>query len=342
MEQAPSEQHMEVGEPSSSLPPHLSEMGQGNYETSEGVQQQQEQSENITTEEIDDSAEVIHDDPTEPRPNALLLRGVESLDTRAIKYYVDAYVKPGYSFANRDLFAMFNYKLEWVNDESINIVFISGEQAPEGAQEALKRLTDDSVDLDSLTPTDERSAKPFQKEKDDKESNETADTGFVLAAPQPDDFRLTVRQSFYGDRKVKNARIYSRYYLMHGQPDKAERLPVAKDRMHGKRFGYHDYSKDLITGEEPEPELLTRDEEGHGILSGIRDSRHEIGVRRRNRGRGRGRERFRRYGDDRYRSSRDDGEYRREKADQDDLFPDFFKRKEEDREREQSPSRMDE
>ena len=33
---------------------------------------------------------------------------------------------------------------------------------------------------------------------------------------------LIIRQSFQSDRKVKNAREYSRYYLIHGEPERTK------------------------------------------------------------------------------------------------------------------------
>ncbi|GME76659.1 unnamed protein product [Ambrosiozyma monospora] len=66
-----------------------------------------------------------------------------------------------------------------------------------------------------------------------------------------DSVHLVIRQSFYGDRKVKNAKVYSKYYLIHGEPGREQRLPGANTRHR------HDYdrgaakptTKDLITGE---------------------------------------------------------------------------------------------
>ncbi|VEU22024.1 DEKNAAC103002 [Brettanomyces naardenensis] len=318
------------------LPPHLQ------YQQPEGTEQtelpeQSELPEQGTLPEqstLPEQTEPPEQDPTEPRPNALYLRGVESLDTRAIKGYVDSYIKPDYTFAEREKYAKFNYKLEWVNDDSINIVFLAGEDAPEGAQTALRLLTDESADIETLEPTAERTARPYLKEATNEEATATI-------APQPEHIDLTIRQSFYGDRKVKNARIYSRYYLLHGEPDRTERAPAARDRMRGKSFGYHDYSRDLITGEEHEPELIS----GGGERTSYRDvyepsndrwdhDRYRDTYRPEG---GRSRRRGRR-GANKYRSSRDD-DGRRRKADEDDLFPDFFKRKEDNRDREESPSR---
>lgn len=398
-----SEQQAANEAPSTGLPPHL-QVQDGQQSADIGMQGtgEAEETENLQ----------------EPRPNALLLKGVNSLDTRAIKYYIDHYVRPDYSFNNRDKYARFAYRLEWVNDESVNVVFISRDEGEQGAQEALQILTDESIEQpETLSATDERVAKPFVREKGAKE-----ETGEDTA----DNVQLTVRQSLKGDRKVKNARIYSRYYLMHGEPDRAERMPAARERR-ARGNGYEprlagEHAEDLITGEKvAEEELLGdragsfrpvpargddreddlfsyrgrggrddeyraengdyrngdeygdyrddrgnyrdrgdyRDDRGYrneyrddygrrdaGYRdNGFRDTwrpsdeRSSRGERRRRRRRGRGRDR----GDlfDAYRTSRDEDHSRRSRADEEDLFPNFFKRKQEQtqRDREESPSR---
>jgi len=364
------------------LPPHLQ------------VQQQQDGGD-IGVIETNDVKEA--ENPEEPRLNALLLKGVNSLDTRAIKYYIDHYVRPDYSFKNKEKYAKFNYKLEWVNDESVNIVFTSREEADEGAQEALQILTDESIEQsEALSTTDERVAKPFVREadegkKNDKEGDDEMDDDAANSV------QLSIRQSLKGDRKVKNARVYSRYYLLHGEPDRAERMPGARERR-GRGYSYEPRGasgrgEDLITGEKlGDEELLGdrvksfrpiaaqadvyrpgRDDRGDDLFSdrerrdryrdvddmdvdyrdrrygddrsrdrGYRDDRgyredrfrdtwrpsderESRSERRRRRRRERGRER----GDlfDPYRTSRDEERSRRDKADEEDLFPDFFKNK---------------
>lgn len=267
------------------LPPHLQEEATDTpvEPTTEAVaaDESMDTEEPAATTEPEAPAEPL---PEDPRPDTLYLEGVDELNTKGIKEYVDSYVRPNYSFSTRDEYAKVNYKLEWVNDSGINIVFISGEDAPEGAQEALRLLSANEVDVDSINPLEERPAQPITKQDGD-----------IL--------NLTIRQAKYADRKVKNARIYSRYYLLHGEPDRAERLPGARERRRGRRNNrsYREREVDLVTGER-EPDIPTE------------PSRYQERPRRDKR--------------------------RRDRSDEADLFPDFLKRKQEDRERERSPSRM--
>ncbi|EIF47746.1 hypothetical protein AWRI1499_2355 [Brettanomyces bruxellensis AWRI1499] len=207
---------------------------------------------------------------------------------------------------------------------------------------------------------------------------------------------------------------------MHGEPDRAERMPAARERR-ARWNGYEprlagEHAEDLITGEKVAEEELLGDRAGSfrpvpargddreddlfsyrgrrgrdveyraengdyrngDEYGGYRDNRGDYrddrgyrneyrddydrrdagyrdngfrdtwrpsderssrGERRRRRRRGRGRDR----GDlfDAYRTSRDEDHSRRNRADEEDLFPDFFKRKQEQtqRDREESPSR---
>ncbi|GME85820.1 unnamed protein product [Ambrosiozyma monospora] len=207
----------------SNLPPHLQgqpegiDQIQGNdlYQQQSHLQDQQQQRE-----------QDLLQDPTvnDPRPNALLLKGVDSLDTKAIKLYIDSILKPDYDFNDREKYAKFNYKLEWVNDESINIVF----DQPDGALEALQLLSfveptpeqqdqnqaniglqsvqepEEKQEPNLIKPslnipnTQERAAQPYKKVRMPNEEKSTQDS-----------VHLVIRQSFYGDRKVKNAKVYS-------------------------------------------------------------------------------------------------------------------------------------
>lgn len=94
--------------------------------------------------------------PNGPLANKLHLRGVDDLSTNEIKSYLDQHVKPGYSFAKRDQFLHLVYRLEWINDSELNVVFTNEDQklAHWGATEALKRLEkkEDGV-LDSGDPS---------------------------------------------------------------------------------------------------------------------------------------------------------------------------------------------
>ncbi|GMG36566.1 unnamed protein product [Ambrosiozyma monospora] len=256
----------EVGQ-QSNLPPHLQGQSEsidqmhGNddlYQQQSLLQEQQREQDLLQDPTVNDL--------DEPRPNALLLKGVDNLDTKAIKLYVDSILKPDYDFNDREKYAKFNYKLEWINDESINIVF----DQPDGALEALQLLSfvettpeqqdknqanvdpqsvqelQEKQELKLITPllnipsTQERAAQPYKK------------VGMATEEkPTQDNVHLVIRQSFYGDRKVKNAKVYSKYYLIHGEPGREQRLPGAntRHRRDYDRGAARPNTKDLITGE---------------------------------------------------------------------------------------------
>lgn len=312
------------------LPPHL----QGQVVDNGTIEGEDEQMNVDESEPVSEAAP----NPEDPRPNALLLLGVNTLNTKEIKWYIDHYIRPDYSFQTRDKYTQFSYKLEWVNDNSLNIVFTSKEKGAEGAQEALKLLTDESIDADSIPSTQERIARTFVRGEDDEQANNDNSNN-----PEPEQIIMSVRQSLYGDKKVKNARVYSRYYLLHGEPERTERMPAARNRYRGRRYGYRAHGKDLITGEEL-AEPPRRDSREYSPRRGGDDREDDLFAGRNfrdvwrpeddNRGRRGGRRSRRRrrgrYDEDDlyYRSSRDDERdiARRRQADKEDLFPDFFKK----------------
>ncbi|KAH3682736.1 hypothetical protein WICPIJ_006296, partial [Wickerhamomyces pijperi] len=65
---------------SAELPPHLVQLGHTEPEPA--------------SEPLNTSNEPDEHDPSEPRPGCLLLLGVDELDTRAIKLYIDSFLKP--------------------------------------------------------------------------------------------------------------------------------------------------------------------------------------------------------------------------------------------------------
>ncbi|KAH3666467.1 hypothetical protein OGAPHI_003463 [Ogataea philodendri] len=274
---------------SAELPPHLVQLGHTEPEPA--------------SEPLNTSNEPDEHDPSEPRPGCLLLLGVDELDTRAIKLYIDSFLKPDLKFENREEYAKFNYTLEWVNDKSINIVF----EQPESALEALKLLSEVS---EGLNPEQERTAMEYIS--DDPNFNDQ-------------NVRLSIRQSYYGDRKVKGARNQSRYYLIHGEPEPGQRQRSYRNRRGGPRNGGRSRGPDLITGEDTGPIEEEQDYSRRLEVSGHWDqsrSRRPPRGPRRERGRGKYRER------ERPRAGNRD--------DEGDLFPDFLKN------RDRSPARMEE
>lgn len=111
------------------------------------------------------------------REDTLHLRGVDNLSTRLVKEYLERYV------ADRD------FKIEWINDSSLNIIF----DTPDEASESLVALTKEYEEK-SLEPTVERAARIYDK-----------------TMPEID---LTIRIANTDDKKLKNASAYSRFYLI--------------------------------------------------------------------------------------------------------------------------------
>lgn len=147
---------------------------------------------------------LIEEDPSAPNPHGLFFKGVDDLSTRDVKLYIDSYIKPDERFNNREEYAKFDYKLQWINDTSINAIFVSDE----GALEALKILS--TVPVEEISNSVERPSQPFSDAVKEQIKKDT------------EGVQLYVRQSLNGDKKVKGARNYSRYYLLHGEPDSTD------------------------------------------------------------------------------------------------------------------------
>lgn len=113
------------------------------------------------------------------------------------------------AFVN-DNFPDAEVRVEWIDDTSANIVFKSKEAAREG----VTRLSMQPVSVQEVlaNPQTERTAKAL--------------------ASRPSSM-LTVRIAQVGDKKKKNARDASRYYLMHPEEDPTERM--RKEFANGRR-----------------------------------------------------------------------------------------------------------
>ncbi|ODQ44682.1 hypothetical protein PICMEDRAFT_175240 [Pichia membranifaciens NRRL Y-2026] len=308
----------------------------------------------------------------EPILTSLHLTGVDDLSTQQIKKYLDYHIKPNYSFKTRKQFAYLEYRLDWINDSEINIVFdynlsngngkrakknqpndgvdlldeIKGFAKKEVPQESVERDTDDemkeNLKEESVTETGSDTLQGLENESirgaaealllltdfEDirKEHNEFAALSIedqfkavdqapklqdrkcwdlvlakngavikttdakrfynlfehVVQAKDSEDqlpneeaiagpteveeaevfsedtkiIKLEVRYSTELDKKVENARVFSRYYLLHGEPDKIERLPSARERLTGAYPKAAGYDRDLITAAEPETQGL--------------------------------------------------------------------------------------
>lgn len=215
--------------------------------------------------------EVTYNDKTEiVRPEALHVRGVDSLSTEDIKAYIDYYVNfnvtektvqdgeqsEGTKFVYEPLpiDEQTYFRIQWVNDTSVNITFKSMEKAHAALLAIVLEENLDGDEFESLSELDRlrkaieerptKSYKPiieFKKHMDLKNRLNIGDTNGEANAPEEDKgmdeddtaIELFVRQSFQSDRKVKNASAYSRYYLLHGEPERKPYHP--RKRRHDNR-----------------------------------------------------------------------------------------------------------
>ena len=205
------------------------------------------------------------------RPEALHIRGVDNLSTEDIQAFVDYYINytktdAGYEAVDELTW----FRVQWIDDTNVNVVFKTHEDAnlaltklsissgPNGTSEVYNggELSQEYV----LSIVQERESKPYnpsiefhkyqkemkrlaeeekdlfeakkelvEKEKEDATEMDEDETSVVLY----------IRQSLQSDRKVKNAAAYSRYYLLHGEPD---RLKPRRGRNGG---GRGNFSRDL-------------------------------------------------------------------------------------------------
>ncbi|KAK6197442.1 uncharacterized protein RJT21DRAFT_123264 [Scheffersomyces amazonensis] len=195
------------------------------------------------------------------RPEALHIRGVDSLSSEDIKSFVDYYVNylvtkdeetGKETYEQLPIDEQITFRIQWVNDSDINIAF----KTHEDSFKALKKLSitasnpaiyeeDKPQELtvenvDYLTEIiQERETKPYNavlnfiKHRDlsarlgltNQPSEPNGDEPQQESETMEEDHSsvvLHIRQSFQSDRKVKNAKLYSRYYLLHGEPERQQ------------------------------------------------------------------------------------------------------------------------
>lgn len=180
------------------------------------------------------------------RPNALHVRGVDNLSTADIEAFVNFYINYTYendTYTQQDTPVWF--RVQWVDDTSANLVF----RTHSDAAGALQKLALEFTPVEN-TPTEEspfspeylaavvteRTAQPYEPtiafHKHLEHLKSVAEDDLFLekraqkvdAAEKMDEdgsaVVLHIRQAFESDRKLKNASAYSRYYLLHGEPDR--------------------------------------------------------------------------------------------------------------------------
>ncbi|KAG5361958.1 hypothetical protein CJU90_3429 [Yarrowia sp. C11] len=173
------------------------------------------------------------------REEAVNLRGVNEMSNKDVKSYVSG---------TCSITSVFN--IDWVDDSSVNIVFVDAIQA----QNALQAMTDPSLfyEGDSIEPEQERAAKTFVK----------ADHGKV---------QLQVRTSFQSDVKERDARQKSKYYLYHGEPTKVEDFRRFQDKAHTyevleRRRNLKPSGRSELEGDDLFPSISKRDEEEEDLF----------------------------------------------------------------------------
>lgn len=148
--------------------------------------------------EVQDSLETLN-----VRDSALFLRGVDNLLLKDIRTYLDHYLKDAILSPDQRVNTFF---LEWVNDSSVCVVFNDADSC----SKALNLLSDRYEESSSLSHLEERQAKTYYFPGN--EQKEGADT-----------VAFYIRVALVTDKKEKNAADKSRYYLLHGEPDRRDR-----------------------------------------------------------------------------------------------------------------------
>ncbi|KAL6451335.1 hypothetical protein SBY92_002675 [Candida maltosa Xu316] len=197
------------------------------------------------------------------RPESLTIKGVDNLSTNDIKNYIDYYVN--YTINKNPESGEITYqmipfeeslefKIEWINDTSVNVVFKTIEETIR----ALSKLRADEINVvdkgsrefldESVKESPAVSYNPIiafkkhqslahrfhideeKKNEGDGENNGNDDDGGMMEEDETS-MELVIRQS-----KVKNAREYSRYYLIHGEPERKSHYP--RKRTYRERDSY--------------------------------------------------------------------------------------------------------
>ncbi|OBA19538.1 hypothetical protein METBIDRAFT_45826 [Metschnikowia bicuspidata var. bicuspidata NRRL YB-4993] len=213
------------------------------------------------------------------RPDAVHIRGVDNLSTEEIEAFVDLYLNvesDGPEYRRQDEPVWF--RVQWVDDSSANVLF----KTHADSLRALQRLSEQwpAVENTAGGPdaggpafsapflaalVEERRARPYAAavpyHQHRQQLKELADGQDLFQAKKAEleeqkqsamdedgsPVVLHVRQALQSDRKVKNAAAYSRYYLLHGEPDRT-RPRVA--RRGGEARGRGTYARAEDDGED--------------------------------------------------------------------------------------------
>ncbi|KAL2312599.1 hypothetical protein POMI540_3876 [Schizosaccharomyces pombe] len=113
------------------------------------------------------------------RKTALHLAGVDNLSEEQVKGFISAYAPES------------QCTIEWINDNECNVVY-----------------ADDDVSRNALFHLIMESPTEFSEELEYQ----------TKPHPTVPTCQFKIRYARYGDKKVKSAHLYSRYYLFHGDP----------------------------------------------------------------------------------------------------------------------------
>lgn len=227
------------------------------------IDAEKEQEEKLKLQQVEIA---INGTPQTLRPEALHVNGVDNLSTEDLQAFVDYYLnfeKIGddeYKEVERPIW----FRIQWIDDSNVNVVFKTHEDAAEGLSalsisgsasgEVVRDFSQEYVSQ----IVQERETKPYApsiafhkyqkrlseekdlfEEKKQQEGEETTEMDEDDSAVV-----LYIRQSLQSDRKVKNAAAYSRYYLLHGEPDREERRRTARPERAGRERGSYSREED--------------------------------------------------------------------------------------------------
>lgn len=228
------------------------------------------------------------------RPEALRLNGVDNLSTEEIKSYVDYYLNYTTSH-NAELDKIeynqipfdeqVTFRVEWIDDSNVNLVFKTNLDN----LRALRQLSRDPVEIDDNDPSfineviQERQAKDYnpiiafrssqsllnrlgfkEKPKGDQQEDMMEDESSI---------ELRIRQSFQLDRKVKNASQYSRYYLIHGEPERPRRTTHRRRRREPTEQKEEEEEEDLFADKLKQGRASSRNDEEDLFADKLKRSR---------------------------------------------------------------------
>ncbi|KAM9924303.1 hypothetical protein OXX80_001226 [Metschnikowia pulcherrima] len=228
------------------------------------------------------SVEVVVNGTTETlRPDAVHVRGVDNLSTAEIEAFVNLYLNHDYESPEYvALGEPISFRVQWIDDSNANVIF----KTHADALSALQRLSEEWPGVENSTGNavaesplfsqeylaalvEERRARSyaasipfFRHQKHLKELAEGQDL-FEAKKAEIEEQKATemeedgssvvlyIRQALQSDRKVKNAAAYSRYYLLHGEPDRTKPRPrreAGEERGRGAYAREEDDGQDLF------------------------------------------------------------------------------------------------